>query len=220
MLRRMSRFVKPLARDSGPVSAGNPLARPDELRGLALAAARGDADAAASLVIHVGSSMLIVVRKVLGRSMDVHDVMQDAVIGFIEGLPTFRGDSSVAHYAKRVALLTALAARRRVRHRAQLVEMVDEPVDELPDAADRSPLELALAARRRVLVSRLLDELPQVIAEALALHFFLGYTVDEIAETEAVSPNTIWSRLRLGKQALRQRLVGDATLAEMLRGKP
>ena len=98
--------------------------------------------------------------------------------------------------------------------------MVDEPVDELPDAADRSPLDLALAARRRAVVSGLLDELPQVIAESLALHFFLGYTVDEIAETEAVSPNTIWSRLRLGKQALRRRLAGDATLAEMLRGKP
>ena len=83
MLPRMSRFVKPLARDSEPVSAASPLERPDELRGLALAAARGDAGAAASLVIHVGSSMLIVVRKVLGRSMDVHDVVQDAVIGFI-----------------------------------------------------------------------------------------------------------------------------------------
>ena len=104
MLRRMSRFVKPLARDSGPVSAGNPLERPDELRGLALAAARGDAGAAASLVIHVGSSMLIVVRKVLGRSADVHDDQHRATDGNHQRC---RGPR--------------VAARRRERQPAQLV---------------------------------------------------------------------------------------------------
>jgi RNA polymerase sigma-70 factor (ECF subfamily) len=67
-----------------------------------------------------------------------------------------------------------------------------------------------------VLVRQLLDELPDVIAEALALHFILGYTVDEIAEAAAISPNTVWSRLRLGKQALRRKLEGDARLAELL----
>jgi len=213
----MSRFVKPVPIESQSGADAAPrIERPDELRGLALAAARGDADAAASLVIHVGSAMLIVVRKVLGGAMDVDDVVQDAVMGLLEGLPTFRGESSVTHFAKRIALLTALAARRRVRVRAHLVEVVDEPVDELPDAGDQSPHELALARGRRLLVRRLLDDLPQVIAEALAMHFMLGYTVEEIAAAEAVSPNTVWSRLRLGKQSLRRRLGGDAILAEML----
>jgi len=195
------------------------LDRPDELRGLAQAAARGDGRAAASLVVHVGSSMLIVVRKVLGRRTDVEDVIQDAVVGLIQGLQTFRGDCSVAHFARRVALLTALAARRRARLHAQLVELVDEPIDEVPDAPARTPLDLALANRRRAIVGRLLEELPQVISEALALHFLLGYTVDEIADTEGISAHTVWSRLRLGKRALRRRLAGDETLADMLRGR-
>src|SRR4029077_21217974 len=108
---------------------------------------------------------------------------------------------------------------RRARQRALLAEVVYEPVDELPSTGDRSPLDLALANRRRVVVGRLLEELPQAVAEALALHFFLGYTVDEIAVTEAVSPNTVWSRLRLGKQALRRRLASDAALSGLLRGK-
>lgn len=214
----MSRFVKPLATSLDPVAEAGPLLEhPDELRGLALAAAHGDGRAAAALMSHVGSSMLITVRRVLGRGVDVRDVAQEAVIGFIEGLPRFRGDSSVTHFARRVALLTALAARRRARVRARLAEVVDEPIDELADAGGRSPLEQAVASRRRLLVRGLLDELPEVIAEALALHFFLGYTVDEIAAADAVSPNTVWSRLRLGKQALRRRLAADATLAEMLR---
>ena len=73
-----------------------------------------------------------------------------------------------------------------------------------------------VAGRRRELVRRLLDELPDVIAEALALHFILGYTVEEIAAAASVPVNTVWSRLRLGKRALRRKLSGDAQLAEML----
>src|SRR5882672_6537005 len=179
MTGSMSRVVKPLRQDlddlDDSAAPGPALERPDELLALALAAARGDGGAAGSLLLHVGGSMLIVVRKVLGRSMDVDDVVQDAVIGLIQGLPTFRGECSVAHFAKRIALLTALAARRRTRQRAQLAEVVYEPVDELPNSGERSPLDLALASRRRLVVGRLLEELPQAVAEALALHFFLGY---------------------------------------------
>ena len=75
-----------------------------------------------------------------------------------------------------------------------------------------------VASRRRALVRRLLDDLPEVIAEALALHFILDHTVEEIAAATAVPANTVWSRLRLGKRALRRRLEGDVHLTEMLRG--
>jgi RNA polymerase sigma-70 factor (ECF subfamily) len=217
----MARFPKPLGRDpdaAADAEDGAPRARRDELGRVASAAAGGDPDAAATLVAHVGGSMLMVIRKVMGRaSADVDDVAQDAVIALLGSLASFRGDCSVAHFAHRIALLTALAARRRTRLRAQAVELADEPVDELPDGGACSPLAAALAARRRTLVRGLLDELPEVIAEALALHFILGYTVDEIAAAGAVSPNTVWSRLRLGKQALRRKLDRDRRLAELLR---
>ena len=64
-------------------------------------------------------------------------------------------------------------------------------------------------------MQQLLDELPDLLAEALALHFAFGYTVEEIAATAAISPNTVWSRLRLGKRALRRKLGRDAQLAEL-----
>ena len=73
-----------------------------------------------------------------------------------------------------------------------------------------------MSSRRRRLVQQLLGELPPVIAEALALHFLLDHTVEEIAAMASVSPNTIWSRLRLGKTALRKKLQRDRRLAEML----
>ena len=156
-------------------------ARPDELLPLARAAAEGDPEAGATLVGAVGGSMLRVVRKVLGRGHpDIDDVTQDAVIALLTSLMVFRAECTVEHFANRVALLTALAARRRGRVRARQVAVESESVDEV--ASDQaSPLATTVAARRRMLVRQLLDELPDVIAEALASHFILGYTVEEIA---------------------------------------
>jgi RNA polymerase sigma factor (sigma-70 family) len=192
-------------------------APPDELAGLARAAAAGDPDAASTLVMHLGGSMFAIVRRVLGRRhADVDDVAQDAVIALLGALPKFRNECGVTHFAHRIALLTALAALRRARVRQRFTDGSGD--GELDAEADdvASPWATTVSTRRRVLVRQLLDELPDVIAEALALHFILGYTVDEIAEAAAISPNTVWSRLRLGKQALRRKLEGDARLAELL----
>ncbi|HEY6478288.1 MAG TPA: sigma-70 family RNA polymerase sigma factor [Polyangia bacterium] len=193
---------------------------PDDLLAVARAAARGDGDAAATLIAEVAGGMLRVVRKVLGhKHPDVDDVAQDAVLALLGALTSFRGASSVEHFARRVALLTALRARRRARVRAREAEAQggNGAVDDLP-GNELSPLATAVASRRRALVRQLLDELPEVIAEALALHFILDHTVEEIAEAAAVPANTVWSRLRLGKQAVRRKLEADARLAEMLRG--
>lgn len=195
-------------------------APPDELAELARAAAGGDPDASSTLVMHLGGSMFTIVRRVLGRrNPDVDDVAQDAVIALLGALPKFRNECDVAHFAHRIALLTSLAALRRARVRSRWTDGGDETPEDL-EAQDvenvSSPLATTVTTRRRVLVRQLLDELPDVIAEALALHFILGYTVDEIADAAAISPNTVWSRLRLGKQALRRKLEGDARLAELL----
>jgi RNA polymerase sigma factor (sigma-70 family) len=214
----VSRFGKQLTGDVDelrPVPVALP--RADELLPLANAAVAGDPDAAATLVLHLGGPMLRVVRKVLGRGHpDVDDVAQDAVIAFLRALNSFRGECSVVHFACRVSLLTALAARRRLRLRTRWAETDGQPIETVPDEEMRSPLATALASRRRALVHQLLDDLPDVIAESLALHFVLGYTVEEIAATLSISPNTVWSRLRLGKRALRRKLQGDAQLAEIL----
>jgi len=219
----VSRLSKQLASDAEVAAAiAPPPARPDELLPLARAATN-DPDAAATLVGALCGGMLRIVRKVLGRRHpDVDDVTQDAVIALLTALMTFRSECSVEHFANRIALLTALAARRRALARARTVDSETDSFDDVvaDTGAHASPLATTLAARRRLLVRQLLDELPDVIAEALASHFILGYTVDEIAATSSVPANTVWSRLRLGKQALRRKLERDAELAEMLRGLP
>jgi RNA polymerase sigma factor (sigma-70 family) len=200
-------------------STGSQVPRVDELLPLAKAAAARDSTATASLVVHVGPFMLKVVRGILGpRHSDVEDVTQDAVMELLASLPAFRGESTVLYYAGRVALFTALASRRREESRVSRLDG-EWPSEELADPRGTSPLTQAIASRKREILLRLLDDLPKATAEALGLHFILGYTVEEIAKAGNVSVHTVWSRLRLGKEALLRRLERDRRFADGERGR-
>jgi len=77
-----------------------------------------------------------------------------------------------------------------------------------------------LASRRRGVLRRLCDELPSPQSEALVLHCVLGMTVEEVASAAGCPRNTVKSRLRLAKEALRERIQSDSALEEMLGGEP
>ncbi|WP_437837420.1 RNA polymerase sigma factor [Sorangium sp. So ce1153] len=208
--------MRKLATDLPPPAEGAP-PRADELLGLARAAAARDPAAIRTLVTELGGPMLRTVRKVLGpRHPDVEDVTQEAVLALLQALPSFRAECTVVHFANRIALMTALGARRRLRVRARF-DASDAPVESAVDESGPSPFAEAVSTRRREMVLEVLDRMPEPTAEALALHFVLGYTVDEIAALASVSPNTIWSRLRLGKESLRRALANNAKLAELSR---
>jgi RNA polymerase sigma factor (sigma-70 family) len=192
----------------------------DPLWPMARAAAAGDRNAARDLVKAVGPAMLRAVRKVMGcRTADVEDVLQEAVEGFLLALASFRGQCTVLHFACRVAVLSALSSRRRASFHAEFV--VDAP-DAGENAASpaASPLEGASASRRRQVVGQLLDELPPAQSEVLVLHCALGFTVDELARLLGRPAETVRSRLRLAKQALRERISASAELAEILELAP
>ena len=58
--------------------------------------------------------------------------------------------------------------------------------------------------------------LPGLQAQALALHCVAGCTVAEIAEATGAPLQTVRSRLRLARRALRLRLAAEPTLLELL----
>lgn len=122
------------------------------------------------------------------------------------------------HFACRVAVLTALAWRRRVSFRAQWV--IDDPdADVRAPSAGPSPADNLLAARRREALEMVLDELAPPQAEVLVLHCALDFTVDEIAGAVGRPSETIRSRLRLAKRAVRERIGASSELAELLEMK-
>lgn len=184
---------------------------------LARAASRGEPASVGALLEHLLPPMLRVVRQVLGTTHpDAEDVLQESAFGLVEALPSFRHECSVRHFACRVALLTALNARRRFQLRERLTPSAPAADIEAIVGDERFRADL-LAGRRRAVLLQLLNELPQPQAEVLALHCVLGYTVVETAQATGVPPNTVRGRLVSAKTALRDALALDTELEEQLR---
>ena len=90
----------------------------DELVTLARAAAGGSSDAVRTLIMSVTPAILRTVRGVMGTAHpDVEDVAQESVWRLVNALPGFRYECGVLHFACKVAVHTALNARRRERRR-------------------------------------------------------------------------------------------------------
>jgi RNA polymerase sigma-70 factor (ECF subfamily) len=158
-----------------------------------------------------------VVRRVLGaRHPDVEDVAQDCAIEFVAALKRFRRESSVKHFASRVALQTAMNARRSFRAQKRACP-ASEGVDADHTAGPGSHPESHVARHAVVnLVCQMCDELPEAQSEVLALHCMLGYTVNEIAAICGTPLETVRSRLRLARQSLVHRALEHPEVREFL----
>jgi RNA polymerase sigma factor (sigma-70 family) len=187
----------------------------DDLAVLVQGAVAGDARATRTLIMAVMPAVMRAARGVLGKeSPDVEDAAQDAAIGFVRALPQFRFECSVLHFACRVAVRTALNVRRRglVRGEGRTSTLGH---DELPSSAVALHGDANAAARRDAL-RELFTALPAAQAEALVLHLVVGLTIDETARSCGVPPDTVRSRLRLAKQAMRMRANANPALREAL----
>ena len=193
---------------------------PDPLAAIADAAVIGDRRAIRTLLMTVGPHLLRVVRRVLGvQHPDVDAVAQESAFALIEALPNHRGECTVLHFACRVAVLTAMNVRRRDGAKKRLQIRDDAtPIEFFPSSGPSPDAELIAQARIDA-VRELLDTLPTEQAEVLAMHCVLGYTVRETANASRVPIETVRSRLRLAKQALRDRVAGNAELATIV-GEP
>jgi RNA polymerase sigma-70 factor (ECF subfamily) len=166
----------------------------------------------------VTPALLRAARGVLGTTHpEVEDTAQEAAFGLVRALDEYREDCTVLHYASRIAVLTALAARRRLRARA---DGRHQELDADMPASDASPADALLALHRRRILRQLCDELPTQQTEALVLHCVLGMSVDEVALASGCPCNTVKSRLRLAKEALRSRISADPMLGELLGAEP
>lgn len=196
----------------------HPLSEP-RLSELARAATERSRRAERPFLEAIAPLVLRTVRQVLGRSHpDVEDIVQEALFGTLEALPSFRGTCSTAYFVRRVALLSALNARRRLQLRQHLAPVVDAAEPDSVPSCRYSPAEELDAERRRERFLLFLDELPAAQAETLGLHCVLGFTLAETAAATNVPLNTARGRLVSAKAALRQRLESDPVARDLFRG--
>lgn len=197
----MLRLIK--AASSGDVDgapkteAQNVLAERD-LDGRARAALGGEPAALRSFLTAAAPIVRRVCHGVMGRhNPELEDAIQDCLIDVARALPQFRFEGKASHYVTKIAMRRAIACRGQARDWSKQRSTLE------PSALPAAPFDIAQEARAD-LVRNLLDALNEEQAKALLLHVMLGHSTEEIAVITGVSPNTVKSRLRLGKEQLRR----------------
>jgi RNA polymerase sigma-70 factor (ECF subfamily) len=187
----------------------DPASRADaaHLEALARAALGQSSEAVRQFLLAISPLVGRACRGVMGaRHPDLEDTIQDSLIDVTRGLSSYRFEGSLVGFVTTVAIRRALAARRRNVARVRHLQLLDDLHDELP-VTDANAGEIEQVEVMRDLLRRVRP----IQAETLVMRVVLGFSVEEIAVATEVSVNTVKTRLKLGKKALRQLLTWQAS---------
>jgi len=116
-----------------------------------------------------------------GRERDAEDVTQDVFVQVYRRIASFERRSRFSTWLYRIAYNRAVDVRRAMRARPDSEALSTDPA---APAASRDVL-------RSYAVADCLSRLPDTQRTAIHLHYWLGHTVAEIAETLGVQAGTV-----------------------------
>jgi len=176
-------------------------------------------EAVEALLVELLPRVRNLVRYLVRGDSDVDDISQEALIALLHGLPTYRGDGLLRSWADRVVARTTFTWLKRMRDSRS--PRFDPPVELVAVASEDAPLD-EYVHRQHVVM--LLDRIPNEQRHALVLHHVLEMSVPEIAAELGIPFETVRSRLRLGRAALRalaaKEEAEENTAHESLHGGP
>ena len=134
---------------------------------------------------------------------EIEDVVSEAFVKAYRNLHRYRPEHPFSTWLYRLSVNHVLDHGRRKRRETGRTEMPHELRD--PGPGPRERLE---SGERAELVRSALDELEPRYREALFLVYVEGLRVEEAARTSGLPTGTIKSRLKRGRDALREILAG------------
>ena len=136
---------------------------------------------------------------------DVDDLVQETLLEAWRQRASYRGEAALLTWVLGIARRLAAQRRRTSARRAEILRALR--------ALDEAPLPPDLFADEETLgrVRSALDALDPGHAEVLRLHYADGRTLRDIAAALGASEKAVESRLQRAREALRERLKGDAT---------
>lgn len=127
----------------------------------------------------------------------VQDVVQEVFIGVHRGLARFEGRSTLRSWIYRLATNTALNYLRD--HRREREESIYEETSHSSNVDNPEAASQTREGWRRL--DALLQQLDDSKREVLVLAELEGFSAPEIADVTGVPLNTVYSRLRLAREA-------------------
>jgi RNA polymerase sigma-70 factor (ECF subfamily) len=166
---------------------------------------RGEEAAFDNLVDRHAAHVARLVARLLGRSQEVADVVQDVFVDVLSGLKRFRGDARFRTW------LVTVTVRRCRKHRrwawTRRLWLGGGSIDPAMLADSRDPeqrglIEIEQAEQVRAAV----DRLPTLYREVIVLCYFEQMEIADIAKALRVSRAAVDMRLSRARAVLRERL--------------
>lgn len=138
----------------------------------------------------------------------LEDVAHDVFLVVHRRLDTYDRTRPIRPWLAGICFRVASDHRKRAYRRYERDELGPEHPSPAPTPEDR-----AADLERSALVLAALDELEAAQRAVFVMHDIDGFSIPEIAEQLQVKPNTLYSRLRLGRErftaAVRRRRAGE-----------
>lgn len=131
--------------------------------------------------------------------------MTDVFVRAFRSLPSFRGDCLFSTWLHRITVNAALNAKSR---RPADTASLDDPTIQAAVPVS-NPQAMIEGRERRRTVRRAVRELSPKLRSVVVLHYFEGWTCEQIADVLNISVGTVWSRLNAAKAKLAERLRGE-----------
>jgi RNA polymerase sigma-70 factor (ECF subfamily) len=180
-----------------------------------LAALReGDEAAANAVYTRLHPRIHATVHRLLGPGDSDHDdCVQLAFVEIVRSAPSYRGESSLEHWAMRIAAHVVFKHIRRRRVERGVFER-DARTSDRPE-----PMSTSRRLVVRDLAARIREKLDAVTPEkayAFLLHDVLGFDLREIAQITSVSVAAAQQRLSRGRREIHEHIASDEELAALL----
>jgi len=177
-------------------------------------AQRGDAAAYEEVARQVAPRLFRVAFRIARDADAAQDAMQQALIAIWRELPSLRDVEAFEGWTWRLITNAATTEMRRSHGRAGSIRLLrlDDGADEEP----RSPVEAARAVDDRDQLERAFARLTPDQRAVVVLRYYVGLSLDEIADALRIPYGTAASRMHYGMRALRAAIeAADAAAPEV-----
>ncbi|MCM3618810.1 sigma-70 family RNA polymerase sigma factor [Sutcliffiella horikoshii] len=126
----------------------------------------------------------------------VDDLSQEVFVKVYKNLHVFRGDSEFKTWIYRIAINSCKDYLRSFKHKVQQL------VQPLLASGEQTEAMVLMSEERQELASIVMN-LPLKYREAIILHYYRDFSVEEISELLEVNKNTVKTRLKRGRDKVR-----------------
>ena len=173
-----------------------------EQRKLVARALRGEQEAFNDIVTQYGSLMLRTANMIVGDRDIAEDVVQDALIQVWHHLPELREAGALRSWLMRIVVNQCISFKRKLARSTAFLRqsLMEQESDMLAQIAD----DYKGRTERDWDLAQAINKLPTKQRNVIALHYYYGMTLPEMAQVLQTSENTLKKRIQAALTNLRR----------------